>query len=73
MGASTKTKTLVGTFKALAPEVIDERPYGQAIDWWALGIAVFEMLVGERPFTSKNRAELFEQVCQVYVCVCVSE
>lgn len=42
--------TVCGTAAYLAPEVISGESYDRSIDWWALGIIVYEMLVGLPPF-----------------------
>ncbi|GFG32399.1 hypothetical protein Cfor_05292, partial [Coptotermes formosanus] len=45
-----KTSSCVGTPIYMAPEIMQDLPYGHAVDWWALGIMIYEMLVGHPPF-----------------------
>lgn len=52
-------KTYCGTEQYLAPEVLDRCEYGKAIDWWALGMILYEMLTGLPPWYNDNRQELF--------------
>jgi len=44
-----------GTAEYLAPEILMNQGYDKMIDWWALGILIYEMLVGLPPFYSNNR------------------
>ena len=52
----------VGTAYYAAPEVITKKEYGQEIDWWSLGVILFEMLAGYAPFCSKNTSDVCYKV-----------
>ena len=49
---------LVGTTEYMAPEVVRQQTCGQAVDLWALGVLLFEMMTGEAPWHHKEQKEL---------------
>ena len=48
--AGERAMSFVGTLHAMAPEVIARRGHGKGVDWWALGILLYEMITGKAPF-----------------------
>nr|AML79137.1 putative LOV domain-containing protein [Centella asiatica] len=58
----TQSNSFVGTEEYIAPEIIKGSGHGSAIDWWALGILLYEMLYGRTPFRGKNRQKTFANI-----------
>ncbi|XP_067408476.1 calcium/calmodulin-dependent protein kinase type 1B isoform X2 [Emydura macquarii macquarii] len=54
--------TACGTPGYVAPELLEQKPYGKAVDSWALGVISYILLCGYPPFYEENDAELFAQI-----------
>ncbi|KAE8636594.1 hypothetical protein XENTR_v10003051 [Xenopus tropicalis] len=54
MGVGDLTKSFVGTPYYVAPEIFKREPYGKEVDWWALGVMLFYMVVHKFPFNGKT-------------------
>nr|AML78200.1 putative LOV domain-containing protein [Anisacanthus quadrifidus] len=59
---NTQSNSFVGTEEYIAPEIITGEGHSSAIDWWALGILLYEMLYGRTPFRGKNRQKTFGNI-----------
>ncbi|CAM8945235.1 unnamed protein product [Rhodiola kirilowii] len=58
----SQSNSFVGTEEYIAPEIIKGVGHSSAIDWWALGIFLYEMLYGRTPFRGKNRQKTFSNI-----------
>nr|XP_014341638.1 PREDICTED: serine/threonine-protein kinase N3 [Latimeria chalumnae] len=68
MGFGDHTGTFCGTPEFMAPEVLTETTYTRAVDWWGLGVLIYEMLVGESPFPGDDEEEVFDSIVNDEVC-----
>jgi len=55
-------KSFCGSIAYLAPEMLRRAGHGKAVDWYLLGVLIYEMLVGNPPYFSRNREQLFQNI-----------
>ncbi|GMF01386.1 unnamed protein product [Ambrosiozyma monospora] len=62
-----RTNSFVGTEEYIAPEVIWGKGHTSAVDWWTLGIFIYEMLFGTTPFKGSTRNQTFSNILKTEV------
>lgn len=55
-------KSFCGSIAYLAPEMLKKMGHGKAVDWYLLGVLIYEMLVGVPPYYSSDRNEIFNNI-----------
>merc|ERR1712070_576006 len=58
----SRTYTLCGTPEYIAPEVLLNKGHGKPVDWWTLGILIYEMIVGQPPFCDEEPMGIYQKI-----------
>jgi serine/threonine protein kinase len=59
---SDACNSILGTVEYMAPEVIQGKKYGKAVDWWSLGALGFDLMTGHPPFRGPNHAKIQDNI-----------
>jgi len=65
--ADFRTNSFVGTEEYIAPEVIENVGHTSAVDWWTLGILIYEMIFATTPFKGASRSRTFQNILELPV------
>ena len=59
-----RTHSFVGTEEYIPPEMVRKDGHDESVDWWTLGVLIFEMLSGTTPFAGTNRRETWARIVE---------
>ncbi|KAI8999376.1 kinase-like domain-containing protein, partial [Gaertneriomyces semiglobifer] len=59
---SNTTNSFCGTPDYIAAEIVANKPYAKGVDWWSLGVLIFELISGKTPFGDDNSEKVYDNI-----------